>query len=102
MKQIQFIGVTPTDLLNEMDKRIATLKKELLKELQPKEPTELLTRDEVCSMLKINRSTLHRWTRKGAFYSYPIEGRVYYKRNELNETLNKYKTGKNEGKNDKK
>ena len=60
MKHIQFIGVTPTDLLNEIDKRIATLKKELLKELQPKEPTELLTRDEVC-----------------------------YKRNELNETLNK-------------
>ena len=29
MKQIQFIGVTPTDLLNEIDKRIATLKKEL-------------------------------------------------------------------------
>ena len=23
MKQIQFIGVTPTDLLNEIDKRIA-------------------------------------------------------------------------------
>lgn len=64
MKHIQFIGVTPTDLLNEIDKRIATLKKELLKEFQPKEPTELLTRDEVCSMLKINRSTLHRWTKK--------------------------------------
>ena len=62
MKQIQFIGVTPTDLLNEIDKRIATLKKELSKEFQPKEPTELLTRDEVCSILKIDRSTLHRWT----------------------------------------
>ena len=47
MKQIQFIGVTPTDLLNEIDRRFATLKKELSKEFQPKEPAELLTRDEV-------------------------------------------------------
>ena len=94
MEQLQFIGTTPTDLLNEIDKRFATLKKELSKEFQPKEPAELLTRDEVCSMLKIDRSTLHRWTKKGALNSYPVEGQVYYKRNELDEILKKHKTGK--------
>lgn len=102
MKQIQFIGITPTDLLNEIDKRIATLKKELSKQFQPKEQTELLTRDEVCSMLKIDRSTLYRWTKREKLNSYPVERRVYYKRNEIDEILNKNKTGKNEGKNDKK
>ena len=47
MEQLQFIGTTPADLLNEIDTRFATLKKELSKEFQPKEPAELLTRDEV-------------------------------------------------------
>jgi hypothetical protein len=48
---------------------------------------ELLTREETCSLLKINSSTLWAWTNKGKVKAYGIANRRYYKRSELNEAL---------------
>lgn len=62
---------------------IKTELKELKKHFQPKEPNEYLSRLEVSSMLKIDLSSVHNWTKKGILISYQIGGRVYYKRQEV-------------------
>ncbi len=60
---------------------------ELKKEFQPKEPTEYLTRNELAKMLKIDLSTVHHWSKSGKLSAYYIGGRVYYKRQEVEEAL---------------
>jgi hypothetical protein len=48
---------------------------------------ELLTREEVCKLLKIDSSTLWRWTVKGVVLSYGIGSRRFYKKEELLKSL---------------
>ena len=44
---------------------------------------ELITRDEVCEMLSINKTSLWKHTKSGKLKSYGIGNRVLYKRNEV-------------------
>ena len=89
MNTIQFIGTTPDDLIKEIKNVILPeLREELSKGFQPKEPTQYLTRSEVCELLKIDLSTLYRWTKKGELKAYGIGNRVYYKLNEVEQKLN--------------
>lgn len=60
---------------------------ELRNHLQPKQPTEYLTRTEVSELLKCDLSTVHNWTKKGKLKPYGIGNRVYYKRSELEAVL---------------
>lgn len=48
---------------------------------------ELLTREETCKFLKIDSSTLLRWTNKGKVTAYGIGNHRYYKKAELLECL---------------
>tara|TARA_B100000427_G_C15334715_1_gene518446 strand:+ start:120 stop:395 length:276 start_codon:yes stop_codon:yes gene_type:complete len=52
---------------------------------------ELLTRDEACKLLKIDSSTLWRWTNKGKIIAYGIGSRRFYKKEELLSSLIKLK-----------
>ena len=54
---------------------------------QPKEPVELMTRQEVADYFKIDISTVHNWTKSGRLNSYGIGYRVYYKRSEVERSL---------------
>lgn len=84
MSAIQFIGTTPAELVHEIKTAIIPeLRQELSKEFQPKQPTEYLTRTEVCELLKVDLSTLHRWTKSQKLTAYGIGNRVYYKRSEI-------------------
>ena len=62
-----------------VEKELASIKENF----QPKEPVELMTREETADYFKINLSTLHNWTKKGKLYAYGIGYRVYYKRSEI-------------------
>ena len=53
----------------------------------PQEKEELLTREEASNLLKIDLSTLWRWTNKGQVISYGIGKRVFYKKAELLNSL---------------
>jgi len=53
---------------------------------------ELLTREEACTYLKVDSSTLWRWTNKGKITAYGIGSRRFYKKEELLESLIKLKT----------
>lgn len=84
MSAIQFIGTTPAELVSEIKSAIIPeLREELSKEFQPKQPTEYLTRAEVCELLKVDLSTLYRWTKSQKLTAYGIGNRVYYKRSEI-------------------
>lgn len=50
---------------------------------------ELLTRTEVCELLKIDASTLWHWTNKGKVNAYGIANRRYYKKSEILQALSK-------------
>ena len=45
--------------------------------------TELISRDEVCELLKFNKTTLHKHTKSGRLKAYGIGARVLYKRSEV-------------------
>ena len=92
MSTIQFIGTNPTDLITELKNvLIPELKAQLSAQFQPKEPTEYLTRSEVCKLLKIDLSTLHRWRKDNTIPSYGMGNRVYFKRSEVDAIINENK-----------
>ena len=43
----------------------------------------LLSRSECADLLKISKTTLWRWTKTNKVKSYGIEGRIYYKSDEV-------------------
>ena len=57
----------------------------------PSVKEELLTREEASELLKIDLSTLWRWTNKGQVIAYGIGKRVFYKKEELLNSLIKIK-----------
>jgi len=48
---------------------------------------ELITREETCKILSINKTSLWKHTKSGKLKSYGIGNRVYYKRNEVLEAV---------------
>jgi hypothetical protein len=54
---------------------------------QPKEPIELMTRNETAEFFKCDLSTIHYWTKKGKITKHCIGNRVYYKRPEIESCL---------------
>lgn len=54
---------------------------------QPKEPTEFLTRSETAQLLKCDLSTITAWTKKGKLTAYGKGNRVYYKRHEVESSI---------------
>lgn len=80
--------LTPTQLGNLIDEKLVYRFEQLKKQLQSQEANDqLLTRDETCTFLKIDSSTLWAWTNKGKVKAYGIGARRYYKRSELLECL---------------
>lgn len=92
MSTIQFIGTSPADLITELENSlIPKLAEKLSAQFQPKEPTEYLTRSEVCQLLKIDLSSLHRWRKEGKIPSFGISNRVYFKRSDIDAIINENK-----------
>jgi hypothetical protein len=54
---------------------------------QAQSQSELLTRQDARKKLKISLPTLADWTKRGLLKSYTIGGRVYYKSDELENSL---------------
>lgn len=60
---------------------------ELTEKFEPKSPTELLTRNEVSEMLKVDLSTLWLWQKKGKLIPVGLGNRVYYRRSDIESAL---------------
>ena len=76
----QLHNLSPEQLGNLFDEVITSKFNDLKKHFEPKTPTEFLSRQEVAQMLKINLSTVHNWTKNGTLQAFQIGGRVFYKR----------------------
>ena len=74
---------TVLDKLTRIEEELENIKKNY----QPKEPVELLTREETAEYLKISLSTLWHWSKKEILPSYGMGNRVYYKRSEVDGSL---------------
>ena len=83
MNAIQITQFTPNELKSLLMEGVQQVVNQIREEFQPKTPTQYLTRKQVAKMLDINLTTLNNWTNRGALTSYGIQGRVYYKRDEV-------------------
>ena len=83
MNAIQITQFTPNELKSLLMEGVQQVVNQIREEFQPKTPTAYLTRKQVAKMLDINLTTLNNWTNKGVLISYGIQGRVYYKRDEV-------------------
>lgn len=81
------VGISPKQLQDAISKDVREQLEELKQNFNPKEPEEYLTRKETANLLKINLSSLWNWTKKKRLKAYGIEGKVYYKRSEVESAL---------------
>ncbi|QXP72515.1 helix-turn-helix domain-containing protein [Tenacibaculum sp. AHE15PA] len=52
---------------------------------------ELLTIEETATLFKVKRQTVYNWKNNGLIQAYSIQGRIYYKKNELLKAINELK-----------
>ncbi|WP_288869316.1 helix-turn-helix domain-containing protein [uncultured Capnocytophaga sp.] len=91
MNAIQITQFTPNELKSLLMEGVQQVVNQIREEFQPKTPTQYLTRKQVAKMLDINLTTLNNWTKKRILTSYAIQGRVYYKRDEVEKAFIKLK-----------
>ncbi|WP_312557993.1 helix-turn-helix domain-containing protein [Empedobacter brevis] len=92
MQHLHFVGLNPKDFIDDLKQSlIPELKKQLAEEFQPKKPVEYLSRTETAKLLKVDLSTLHRWTKTNLLTAYGLGNRVYYKRSEIDKYLDNNK-----------
>ena len=87
MNVIQITELTTNELKSLLMEGVQQVVNQIREEFQPKTPTEYLTRKQVAKMLDINLTTLNNWTKKRILTSYAIQGRVYYKRDEVEKAI---------------
>ena len=90
MNQILLNGINLSDLLENIGKIID----QKLQNIQGVNINDqkYLSRTEVCELLKVSLPTLNEWTKLGRLKSYKIGNRVLYKKNEIEESINKVET----------
>ena len=84
---LQMYNSTPEQLTASILEGVRIQIENLKKDFQPKIPTEYLTRNEVAELLKVDLSTVYNWTVKGKLQSFGLGGRVYYKRQEIEQSI---------------
>lgn len=86
--------LTKADLKALLEEHTERLKVEILEMLKGintensrNTENDLMTIEETCKYLKITRTTLHHWTNIKRIKSYKMQGRVYYKRSEVEQAM---------------
>jgi len=86
--EIKIVQCTETELKNLINESVNQALS-ISKESTFQQPEKLLTRQETCEILSINKTTLWRWTKEGKIPSHNIGNRVYYKLSEIQGSLTK-------------
>lgn len=84
---VQLIQLSTDELKSIFGEVIKTELDDVKKHLQPKEPNRYLTRQGVAKMLDIDLSSVYNWSKKGVLQPYQISGRVYYKLEEVENSI---------------
>ncbi len=87
MTSIQFIGLEPTALIQEITAQVKnSLLPELTKTLQ-NDNLEYLSAEQVCKRLSITKPTLHEWKKRKIIRSFKLGARVYYRWDEVQNAM---------------
>lgn len=86
-KSIQFIQVSPEELESKILEGIKVHLDLFLQDFKPKSPTDYLTRKEVAELFDVDISTIHNWCKSGKLTPYGIGNRVYFKREDVDNSL---------------
>jgi predicted DNA-binding transcriptional regulator AlpA len=76
----ELVATTTDKVLDGLENRLEQLQ-------QKKHQEQLLTRTETIQYLKVDSSTLWSWTKNRKLTAYKLGNRVYYKKNEIDESL---------------
>ena len=74
---------TVLNKLSQIEEELKNIKENF----QPKEPVELMAREETAAYLKVSLTTLWDWNKKRILRNYSIGNRVFYKRSEIDTAL---------------
>lgn len=81
-------SLTPDQLGDIIDGRLEIAFDKLFQKLgSSKSSDDLLTRNEICDLLKINLSTLHHYRKAGKIKALGIGSRIYFRRSDIDEAL---------------
>tara|TARA_Y100000815_G_scaffold268569_1_gene289872 strand:+ start:122 stop:406 length:285 start_codon:yes stop_codon:yes gene_type:complete len=86
-KEVYLNGLTADELIFQFKQVVEELVGLNANKNLPENDEVLLSREQVCDMLGINLSTLWGYTKKGKLKSYGIGRRVYYKKDEVIESI---------------
>ena len=82
------IVLTPEAISEIVKDSVKSVLSELSKETSlKKEPEDLMSREEVLDLLKINPTTLWNWQNNGKIPFYKFANKCYYKRSEIIDSL---------------
>lgn len=89
---LQIESMSATDFLTRfeaLEKKIDQLKNEIIPQNQRAGNEDFITRTEAARLLKVAVITVSDWAKKGVLKSYKCGNRVYFKKNEVIEAIQK-------------
>lgn len=88
MTEIKIVQSTPSELQELIELSVKSQLDEIKKNLsQNNQNDKILSKDETAKFLKIDLSTLYRWTKKGKIKAFGIGNRVYYSMSDIMNAL---------------
>lgn len=87
MAQIQFFEYSPEQLQQEITKGVKSHLDDFLKNFQPKQPNDYLTRQDIATMFNVDLSTVANWQKNGKLKPFGLGGRVYFLRSDVEASL---------------
>ena len=82
------------ELRETMSEVVRDARREMLSGVHALHHEKAMTVDEVAAMLSVDRSTLHRWDKRGYLIANRIGGKVLYNPEDVQRVLNKRKNNK--------
>jgi hypothetical protein len=87
MQTVQLISITPEQLQDAIINGVKTQLEDFKKHFEPKKPIEYLSRQETADLLKVDLSTIHNYSKRKILQPWGIQGRVYFKRSEVENSI---------------
>ena len=87
MQQISITQLSLEELVKEITRPLLSKIDALEARVEKKVSDVLWTREEASERLKIDLSTLSRWTKQGKITAHSIGARIYYKESSIQEAL---------------
>ena len=86
-KTIQIQEITIDELADRVADKLMSKIEIYLNNYASKDAELFLTRAETAAFLKVDLSTVHNWTKRNKLISYGFGNRVYYKKQEIIDSL---------------